>query len=75
MGTSDVPGCFGDADLIDDSSRDFCIRPLNLSTLVITGDSDTVTANSLGECQGDCDTGKGKRVAYVVPYPFLIFDF
>lgn len=56
-GTSHVPGCFGDADKVgDDGNSDFCIQPPKATTLVIVGLD--VSTNSLGECQGHCESGE-----------------
>jgi hypothetical protein len=63
-GTSDVPGCIGNANLINQGDDDFCILPPSPNTLVIRGDdTDDGTkfpagAFPLGECEGDCDSGK-----------------
>jgi hypothetical protein len=63
-GTPDVPGCDGNADLINQGDDDFCIRPPTPNTLVVRGDDTNdgiqfpAGAFPLGECEGDCDSGK-----------------
>ena len=57
QGTTDVPGCLGNADQVGDGFDDFCIKPQTDDTLVIAGDEGFPTsAFPLQRCQGDCDT-------------------
>jgi hypothetical protein len=59
IGDSDVPGCVGNATLINDGEDDFCIEPPADNALVLFGDNKFPESNyPLGECQGDCDGGK-----------------
>jgi hypothetical protein len=61
FGQQDVPGCSGNADTVGDSDEDFCIKPPTSDTLVLMGDASETRSDSafpLGECQGDCDSGK-----------------
>jgi hypothetical protein len=56
IGDSDVPGCVGNATLINDGEDDFCIEPPADNALVLFGDNKFPESNyPLGECQGDCD--------------------
>jgi hypothetical protein len=44
-----------------DGNENFCMKPLTANTLVLMGDDDeprSFSAFPLGECQGDCDSGK-----------------
>ena len=56
LGTSDVPGCLGNADQVGDGFDDFCIKPQTEDTLIIVGDEGIpASAFPLGKCKGDCD--------------------
>jgi hypothetical protein len=54
LGTANVPGCNGDANMFIDD--DFCILPETINTLVIVGDNGEDFLNfPMEACQGDCD--------------------
>lgn len=54
-----MPGCVGNATVVNDGNDDFCIEPPTANTLVIMGDDDSPeSAYPFGECQGECDGGK-----------------
>jgi hypothetical protein len=59
---ADVPGCVGDATLVNDGDDDFCIEPPANNTLVLFAFADDEgfpeSAYPMGECQGECDGGK-----------------
>jgi hypothetical protein len=66
LGESDVPGCVGDASLVNDGDDDFCIEP-PADTLVLVGDDGfPESAYPMGECQGDCDGGKTANL-FILP--------
>lgn len=60
-GSTEVPGCSGNADLIGDAGEDFCILP----PLQIHGNDNNITG--LSACQADCDSNNdcsGDLVCY-----------
>jgi hypothetical protein len=67
-GTSEVPGCDGDADLLGNGDEDYCIERPTDDTLVIMGDDEEPKNNfPLGKCEGDCDEDKdcnGNLICY-----------
>jgi hypothetical protein len=73
FGQQDVPGCSGNADTAGaDCDDDFCIKPLTSDTLILMGnDDDPASAFPLGECQGDCDSGK-LQFTYLTPDGVLV---
>jgi hypothetical protein len=59
LGETDVPGCVGDATLVNDGTDDFCIEPPADNSLLLFGDNGLPESSyPLGACQGECDEGK-----------------
>eukprot|EP00980_Cylindrotheca_fusiformis_P009773 scaffold2155_cov96-Cylindrotheca_fusiformis.AAC.4 len=78
-GVANVPGCVGNANLINNGNEDYCIFPQTDDRLVIRGDDDDNGVKfgtfPLGLCEGDCDSVPGCIGSGGRGFDYCISDF